>query len=165
LVGTKIATSSLAPDAEVVPCPRSRSTSRAAPPRHEPGPIATAAQTAKAQRDRVIGIKREQRADAETATPAIRIGRTAVEASWRDPNDLNVNRRFPKEIAGHRAVDNIDHMVSNDCISRRQGNAARRLRKSYELGVFGASVASVRKSRRRATGLDAAAQALDEDLP
>jgi hypothetical protein len=143
IFGVRVATSSLPADAQaqIVPSPRSRSTSRPPTPR-EPRAITTPAQAAKAQREKVIGIKREHRADAETAAPGIRIGRTATATKWRDPDDTNIQRRFPKEIAGHRAVDNIEFMLDTGCINRPQANAARRFRSSYERGVFGASVVS-----------------------
>jgi Domain of unknown function (DUF6456) len=153
IFGVRVATSSLPADAQaqIVPSTRSRSTSRPPTPR-EPRAITTPAQAAKAQREKIVALKREHRADGEIAVPAIRIGRTAVAGTWRDPHDTNVNRRFPKEITGHRAVDNIQFMLDTGCINKPQANAARRFRSSYERGVFGASVVSQFESQPKKEG-------------
>jgi hypothetical protein len=92
-----------------------------------------------AERKRLIANKRSaSQADAKSEVPAAQIlTGHARSATWRDPADLNVQRRFAKEISGHRAGDAIKMLVDNNAINRKQARVADRLRRHYEQGVIG----------------------------
>lgn len=67
----------------------------------------------------------------------------AVEADWRDPDDIDPrNRSSPraksaKVIHGTRAVDVIRHLADIGTIGRSQKSAAQRFQREYDLGEIG----------------------------
>jgi hypothetical protein len=64
---------------------------------------------------------------------------TAVPAEWRDPDDLNPNRRAARVVQGTRAVDPVyaAHLRAGSKITLRHVRAANKYLTDYEMGILG----------------------------
>lgn len=121
----------------IVPWPRLPRGRPAAQPQHKPEPVESQAKKVRAQRMHVINLLHDDR-DSDRLVASIRISNeTALNDEWRDPDDLNANRRTPKMVSGYRSFDVVSFMVKNNAITSRQGRAARRLRDQHDRGVEG----------------------------
>ena len=159
IFGARIKTANLPPDAIVLPCPKRPRPNRAAePPPMGPFPVTTQATARKQQRAHVIELLREDRANSGEIAPAIQQATGKVEpVTIRDPDDLNPHRRHPKMVASFRSTaDPVRQLVNVGCLSRRHGVAAERLRRDYELGVFGMSHGVFKYEPDRVQGVGAA---------
>lgn len=133
LIGMRVRAKDIPATAEPLPWP-SRSVGRPSRAAEPPAPteraIATRAAKAKHERDRV----RKHRIDATEPVAFRRQNRTAHEATWRDPADVDVRRRSPKIITGMRAHDGLDALQQSGTLTRAQIGAAKRLRRDWEIG-------------------------------
>ena len=96
-----------------------------------PGPITTRAQQTKAQRQRAVELLADDRAGELIPSARVRNG-NVLDAEWRDPADLNPNRRDPRVIKGKRAYDAITYFSGIGTFNKRQTAAARKLRDQFE---------------------------------
>lgn len=103
-------------------------------PRMAPAPSTAARAQA---RDRIRALLRDDRNE-QRPVPVVRLdNRTVALGEWRDPEDLNAQRRSPKLIHGYRADDSVQTLLNSGTISKRHAQAARRFRKLYETGEVG----------------------------
>jgi hypothetical protein len=114
LTGSRLRAATLPPGTEPLPWPKARgSVGRPRGPAEPPEPteraarpIQTRQQQQSAERKRITQRRREHAADPanQMVDPIRRQNRTALEASWRDPADVDVLRRGPKTVSGFRAA-------------------------------------------------------------
>jgi hypothetical protein len=118
------------------PQPRQRRPSRAAMPEAIHHPIVSLQTKRALERKRIIAARHDE------TDHRLKTG-VAVEADWRDPDDIDPrNRTSPRAksariIHGTRAVDVILHLAEIGTISRSQKGAAQRFRREYDLGEIG----------------------------
>jgi hypothetical protein len=132
--------SALPDEVTVLPWPRERrpvgrpSRAAEAPAPSDRPAIVTRQQKQKAQRDKVIALRRSY-ADPDNAQiePARR--NKVRPAEWRDPSDTDVLRRSPRTVSGFRATDVLESLQSSGTLNRQQVGAAKRLRRDWEIGT------------------------------
>lgn len=136
--------------AEVPPWPRlavGRPKSAAESIPRRPSDIEPVLRRQNRQRDRAVQLLADDR-DKTRTVPTVRLGNdNVVEGEWRDPDDLDRNRRTPRVIHGVKTWDVIDYLLKLKSITRKQGRAARRIRDQHERAVHGVRLGYERLSQ------------------
>ena len=99
------------------------------------------------ERRRVIALSILQASPVEP----VRMGRDVDVASWRDPEDTNVQRRTPKMVSGHRRIDTLIRLHLGGTVTKEHVAAGFRFRDDHELSD-GARPGSERTEIRGSSG-------------
>jgi hypothetical protein len=149
LIGCRITPEDVPVGIAPLPWPVPRHANRAAmPPPLDPppaghrrdgtpiGPIVSRARQQTEQRKRIVALKHDE------TDHRLRVG-LAVEADWKDPDDIDPRARASpraksaKVIHGIRATDMLAHLAEVGTVSRSQRIAGMRFRTEWELGEIG----------------------------
>jgi hypothetical protein len=139
LIGMRLRRADVPDGAVIHPWPRRQpGRPRASEPPRAPAAIVTRAAAAQAERRRVLALRRSLGDPSLQQVDPVRVASgSAVASEWRDPDDINPNRRIARTIRGFRAADPVDVLFNLVTFNRAQAAAAKRFQKLYELGEIG----------------------------
>lgn len=131
-IGLEAVSKALVPVGIMIPAWPKPAERSAPPPPREIGEVETPAKKARAQRIKAVALLQDDRDTDRLVSPVRLINGTAIDAIWRDPTDLNANRREPKQVRGVRAFDIVQYLFDMNSITRKQSRAARKIRDAFD---------------------------------